>query len=633
MKKIREILQWVLLVMLVFIGQASMAFADINLTVRDGDTKIFEGIIPLPEEGMLEMSDNTGEVREVNMQSVLAILSMADQESDSFSISNLEYYPPFNPDSDPVGSLYLKCIIGSDTGEKCDNWQYVVNGEYVLVGMDKKILSDGESVYIYFGPQNKITLSSGSITTAEELTVNAQKYNYEQNEWLIRTEVTVGVTQPDPNNPWTPVEVTTLLVGENGQAVFSSIPEGSYNVGIKEDFYFPIEPLVVTAPPVVSSGGGSYVYVYPVAPEKPEKKKFDIDAAFDFLSRMQKDNGSFGSDLYTDWVATSFGAYENPNHKLKPTIKLVNNMGEFDSTSVSLTDLQRHAMALMSLGLNPYNTNNVNYIQKIVDSFDGTQFGEIDQNNDDIFALIVLQNAGYSSEEDIIKGTIANIIAKQNKNGSWNESIDMTGAAIQALALFSVDEQVKNALLAAKDFLKQNQKEDGGWGNVSSTAWAIGGVLSLNEKPEEWTRNDATPIDYLATNQDIDGGIKNKYLENSIWETAYALTALSGKTWNQIMQKFNKPEEKINEQKKDEIEKKLDEVLFLLETKTKAVERAKAKSITSRTTETVKMPESLKLTSQNTATLVNAFEDTQKEIKATKKEGWFKRLIKGIFGF
>ena len=41
--------------------------------------------------------------------------------------------------------------------------------------------------------------------------------------------------------------------------------------------------------------------------------------------------------------------------------------------------------------------------------------------------------------------------------------------------------------------------------------------------------------------QDTDGGIKNENLNNKIWETAYVASILSDKTWNQIMQKFEKP--------------------------------------------------------------------------------------------
>ena len=48
-------------------------------------------------------------------------------------------------------------------------------------------------------------------------------------------------------------------------------------------------------------------------------------------------------------------------------------------------------MALMSLGLDPYNTNGENYINKIISGFDRKQFGDASVDNDDIFALITLQ--------------------------------------------------------------------------------------------------------------------------------------------------------------------------------------------------------------------------------------------------
>ena len=40
-----------------------------------------------------------------------------------------------------------------------------------------------------------------------------------------------------------------------------------------------------------------------------------------------------------------------------------------------------------------------------------------------------------------------------------------------------------------------------------------------------------TPLDYLATIQDTDGGVKDSNMQNKIWETAYVTSALSGKTW------------------------------------------------------------------------------------------------------
>jgi hypothetical protein len=232
-------------------------------------------------------------------------------------------------------------------------------------------------------------------------------------------------------------------------------------------------------------------------------------------------------------------------------------------------------MALMALNIDPYEVNGenpaedeVNYIEKIIKEFDGKQFGEKEEDNDDIFALIVLSNAGYTKDNETIKSTINFILSKQKENGSWDNSIDMTGAAIQGIMTIaekncfllgslsgpaspaltldsSVCESPQNkefilAIENAKEFLKLNQKDNGGFGNISSTAWAMGGIIALGEKPEDWIKNNNNPIDYLAVNQDIDGGIKNTNLQSKIWETSYVLSSLSGKTWNQIMQKFEK---------------------------------------------------------------------------------------------
>jgi hypothetical protein len=331
---------------------------------------------------------------------------------------------------------------------------------------------------------------------------------------------------------------------------------------ISLDFIDPVEP----TPPAPSSTGGSlFATTSPspspsssssVAPSPaPEpgtlpapKPAFDLKNAFAFIASQQKENGSFGEDLYTDWTALALASGNNQDQ----TIKLIKYFGNSEMVNPSLTDLERRAMALMALGLNPYATNGKNYIENIVAEFDGKQFGDANEDNDDIFALIVLQNAGYTQADKIITDDLNFILSRQKDDGSWDNNIDMTGAAIEALASLnkmqplptlplSGEEKIPNALAKAKEFLKQNQKDDGGWGNPSSTAWALEGVLALNEKPEDWVKNGNSPLDYLATLQDTDGGIKGENMQNKLWQTAYATSALSGKTWNQIMQKFEKP--------------------------------------------------------------------------------------------
>ncbi|MFA6257948.1 MAG: prenyltransferase/squalene oxidase repeat-containing protein [Candidatus Paceibacterota bacterium] len=586
-----QIIKIVLLVALLFVGKNVVLAADVNLTIRDGANIIYSGAVPLQIPGTIQIQGH-----DVGANSVLSVLTDADILSDNFSITDLQY--------SSMG-FYLKCINSS-----CDDWQYTVNDSYPFDAIDQKILSGGENLYFYFGPHHKIILSSNSINTNDILSVNAQDYDYQNNNWLALTGVNIGVTQPDPNNPWSPTEIQVQPVDANGQAIFTPLETGSYNVGIKEDFYFPTEILTVTIlptsvpepepdsipEPVVtrSSGGSRFVFTPIITTPEPEPI-FDLKKAFDFLTSQQKENGSFGEDLYTDWVALTLAPANYPEQ----ISKLTKYLKETKIKNPSLTDYERHSMALMALGLNPYNTNGENYIEKIITSFDGTQFGDIHEDNDDIFALIVLQNAGYMITDKMINDDIAFVLKAQNENGSWDNSVDMTGAAIEALSVFSPSPGEGESLKKAREYLKQNQKENGGWGNVSSTAWAMEGILALNEKVEDWKKGENTPLNYLATIQDVDGGMKNDNLNNKIWETAYVASVLSDKTWNQIMQKFEKPK---------------------IETVEKIVVKNPRKFI---------KKETLTATAINTTPSPSI--PTQTEQKEIPQKNWFAKLIDSIF--
>src|SRR3989344_5718332 len=506
----------------------------VNLNIRSGEAVIFSGAVLFPASAT-ELQGQT-----VNSASVLAILNDADLGDDSWEISDLQYFDSF-------GSFYLKCI-DSSAGNDCDDWQYTVDGDYPGAGMDQTILSGGENIYAYFGPQNRIGLVSGeTITTADDLVVATEAYDYENNAWVVREGIIVGLTQPNSDDPFSPVEIRTAPVDANGRAIFSNIPAGNYDVGGKEDFYFPTEELTVTEP-VENAGSGSS------GTTSGSRKKttgsvlgvstqiqFDLPKAYEFIISQQSADGSFGPDIYTDWtgLALASGNYQ------QATINLIKYLTTVELKGTMLTDFERHAMVLMALGLNPYNTNGVNYIEKILAAFDGRQFGDIQEDNDDIFALLVLFNAGYGPEDEMIKKCVEFVLGRQKENGSWDESIDMTGAALAVLVQTEENEAVQNATTKAKTFLQETQskRNDGSWAdNVSSTAWALEGILALGEKQEDWERSGNTPVDYLATMQDADGGIKGENINSRIWETAYAISAASGKTWSQTMQKFEKQE-------------------------------------------------------------------------------------------
>lgn len=348
-----------------------------------------------------------------------------------------------------------------------------------------------------------------------------------------------------------------------------------------------------------------------------KKKDFDIEKALEFLYSHQKENGSFGENIYTDWISFSLASAEN--QKVKPIIYLTKYLTENKRESSLITDYERFAMSLMAIGINPYNINGENYIKKITDSFDGEQFGEKDRDTDDIFALIVLQNTGYDKEDEIIVTAKEYILSKQKENGSWENSVDITGASMQALSFLKDEEKIKESLEKAKEFLKEKQENDGSWGNISSTAWAMGGINALGEEAKKWDKNRKDPLDYLAINQAEDGGTKNEIIENKIWETAYVITALSGKTWNEIMQKFNKPEVNIEKEKRLELEKQIEKILALLEKKN----TIKQNTTTVNNINQKEEVRNIDLNKENTANVINAISDAE--------SNWLKTIIKRIF--
>ncbi len=279
--------------------------------------------------------------------------------------------------------------------------------------------------------------------------------------------------------------------------------------------------------PVSGSGGGSGGGNPPPI--------FSVPNAISYLNGVQGSDGSFGgADLYTDWVAIAYSSNNSSNSNI------LNYMTTHNTVSGNLTDNERHSMALLALNQNPYSFHGADFISPIVKAFDGTQFGGASLINDDIFSLIPLSSAGYNSNDDIISKDISYIISKQNSDGSWDESVDMTGAGIMALSQFSNVSGVSIALSKAGNYIYSQQANDGGWGNVSSTSWALQAQSALSVN---WSKNGKTGLDYLASQQTSDGGAlpANEIISNRIWATSYAIPGALGKTWAQIMHSVSKP--------------------------------------------------------------------------------------------
>ncbi len=466
----------------------------------------------------------------VDARSVLAHLVALDTHSSTFAITDLTYFESF-------GSFFLNCI---DTPEHlCGSWQYTVNGEYPQIGADNYLLHAGDSVYFFFGSPRMVTLSATTTAVDTPFIATLQEYDPDAGEYRPKGGFTLGVVQDDPENPFTPKEVMTAPVQSNGEAAFTIATSGVYKIGVKEDFYFPTTlftvATTVSAISNTKSGGGGGLLT-----SNKTREGFDAAAALQFLAHMQEDDGSFGPDVFTDWagIALSSGSTEKTARDAVRTY-LKNDKATFSN----LTDYERRAMVIMALGINPYNGMQTDLIAKIISYFDGIQMGEVSLVNDDIFALIPLTRAGFDEDDQIIKKTIAFVLKEQKGNGSWEGSVDLTAAAIQALVPYKNVSGVEKALIDATEYLRSAQKADGGFGDSFATSWVLQAIRALGDNATDWKKNGITPVEYLATQQETDGGVgaQDDPKETRIWATAYAIPGVLGKTWNQIMTSFKTP--------------------------------------------------------------------------------------------
>lgn len=509
-----------------------------RLTIRFEDTILHDASHELPTSTTFNYHNN-GELDELSTttpaNTVLTLLVQADQADNNFAITDLSYYESFN-------SFLLNCINSADEN-RCFEWQYVVNGSYPAVGIDQSTVYSEDHVYLYFGNRYRISNNASEYQPGQTIITTLEEYDFSNGNFTPLKTGTLGLLTSSS------LVINTTTVNEFGQLEFTAPnPPDIYHIGLENGsepwlYYWPTSSFTVSITNTGennqnngnSQGGGGSNNSQPDA-----HKELDTEKAFEYLVNNQNEDGSFGSaSLYSDWVAVAFGV--NSNNESRKN-KLKNYLLTDPAAGSSITDYERRAMALMSLGINPYNGVATNYIKNITDSFDGNQIGDIELFNDDIFALVVLLKAGYSATDEIITKTTSFILKAQSGNGSWG-SVDLTAAAIQALTPISNINGVQNSINLAKTYLQNKQQTDGGFENIDSTSWAMQAIATLGEQEDGWQKNNHTPGDYLDSQQQTDGGVRllTEAKNNRIWSTAYAINAQAGLPWYNILNSFSIP--------------------------------------------------------------------------------------------
>jgi len=423
--------------------------------------------------------------------------------------------------------------IGGVENSLTDFWLWFLNGDVAPVGIDSYLLEDGDSVLWTIGREPlKITVSNTSPQVGGTTTVTVvgfDPFDFAFEPVASSTIVGVGVT----TNASGTAEI--LATSTAPFTIFATAD------GFLRSSSISITPTVETpAPPQENpgQGGGSTVHI-----------ELNIPAALSYLGGEQEADGSFGLQLFTDWAAISFAAAEKSGHTVGNALDMLRSYLTSSTPTLSnITDYERHAMALMALGINPYSGSPLDSITPIVDAFDGTQIGSPDFENDDMFALFPLLKAGYTTSDEIIQDAVAFIVSRQGANGSWVGSVDLTAAAIQALSQVKELPGVNDSLTRAESYLRVSQKSDGGFGNSFSTSWTLQAIAALGQLQTNWMQSNKTPEEYLASLQQTDGGIEEKTLDaqTRLWATEFAIPAALEQSWPSLLFSFSKPDAQTN---------------------------------------------------------------------------------------
>jgi len=262
-----------------------------------------------------------------------------------------------------------------------------------------------------------------------------------------------------------------------------------------------------------------------------------IIQALDYLRIQQSVDGSIGGFAVTSWAAMTIAASEEDAHDWGNLVEyLRENADRIDDDKA--TDWERQVLAIVACEENPRDFGGIDYIAKVESFFDGEQIGHLANLYDDFFGILALIASGIEKDSSIIQTVRIYIKQKQHENGGWGD-VDSTAAAIMAL-IASGEHSSSVSIMNALSFIKTTQVESGGfqsWGtaNAASTAWAVSAIVAAQQDPtsEDWNKNDNTPIDFLISLRQENGCFNwaEGQSMNPEWMTSYVIPALLGKSY------------------------------------------------------------------------------------------------------
>lgn len=411
-----------------------------------------------------------------------------------------------------IDGNYIKSItkdgvtLAEFTNGAKSGWQYTLNGSHPQLGINEQFMQDGDVIIFHYtddytqesaiedAKPDKASLQA-LISSAEQL--KAEEYTAASWEKL-QTALTAAKAAAAKENA-TADEIAAAQAAL--QAAVSSLQKAQYP-DLRQTLQNTLAYIARTAPaPAMGTTKGEWS-VLALA-----RGNYAVEAGY--------------YDAYYNRIVEAVKATPTAPklHEYKPT------------------ENERVILALSAIGKDATNVGGYNLLAPLADLAWVNSQGV----NSTIYALIALDTRKYDNPgQDTRQQLIKQLLAEQLANGGFPLTSggavdnDVTGMALQALAPYKEQAEVKAAIDRALQYLASIQNENGGFGdNIEVNAQAIVALSALGidaQTDQRFAKEGGNPITAMLNYQAEGGGFKHVMEQNTANamatdQAAYALAA------------------------------------------------------------------------------------------------------------
>ncbi|MCW1930412.1 MAG: terpene cyclase/mutase family protein [Candidatus Kerfeldbacteria bacterium] len=533
----RTVLPSILTVVMLCIGaQAAHAasYAGVNVRIETSSDTVYNSTVYITDDGCTVIDSAEEEHALTGFNAMCALDAAAQDGGFEYSFDASEYG-------------FFITAIGEYTNaiDYSEYWGSYLNLESMTASLDYTEVQDGDEVLLTFGGYADIS--------PLRLTLD-KNHVVEGNPIVAKVEYFVVTDWLTNEGEYFPVENADVTIGR-------SIKHTNVDGEVEFTFNTPGE---YTAEAVADGFTRSVNATLTVYAEYPEILSFfstssiedQVRSGAEYLVHHTVDGKVGESRATTEWavqaIAQARALYGNDVIDDTTFQSMVDRVVAYHpkaSQTNAASEISRHILALVSLGLDPRNSDGIDFVRRLKNTMSDRQFGDASLCNDDIFAGLALVAAGEKFSSKPLRRAMKASLTCQNEDGGFGygvnstSDVDTTAAWLMLAGEFKGHKakhqiELTDPRKSAFNFMKRGQHPDGGWGysldaasNSSTTAWAVIGYDAHDITADQRVKNNQSGIDFITGLQGNKGGVQyneEKDASNIALNTAYAMMAWMG---------------------------------------------------------------------------------------------------------